>query len=341
MNRRGLSGDLQQYLQQAREALVGALGGLGEYDARRPCTPSGTNILGLVKHLVGIESSYLGDCVGRPSPLRLPWVEDGSIWDGADMWAGAEETREYILDLYRAAWSHSDASILELPLDTPAHVEWWPAERRATTLGHLAVRVVAETAQHAGHADILRESIDGRGGRDHDEIGDDIWWNAQLDRIRAAADVHRGGRPPDGGGTSMSFSDDEVAYLQSQPLARLATRSADGQPDVVPVSFEFDGTSFWVGGPGSAVLATRKFRNIGAGSEQVAMVVDDMVSFEPFIARGIRIYGRAEQPFERVGLVGPGIYLRITPTISWSWNMAGEPVGDTWYEARRTVHNGR
>lgn len=136
----------------------------------------------------------------------------------------------------------------------------------------------------------------------------------------------------------MSFTDEEVAYLQSQMLARVATLSADGQPDVVPVGFEFDGTFFWIGGSGATVADTRKFRNVQAGNHKVALVIDDMVSFDPFIARGVRIYGHAEQPFERVGMVGPGIYLRITPTISWSWNLAGNPVGDTWYESRRTVH---
>lgn len=136
----------------------------------------------------------------------------------------------------------------------------------------------------------------------------------------------------------MSFTAEETAYLRSQPLARLATVSAEGQPDVVPVSFEFDGECFWVGGPGASVLATRKFRNVMAGYLEVALVVDDMVSFDPFIARGIRIYGHAEQPIERVGVTGPGRYLCITPTISWSWNMEGAPVGDTWYESRRAVH---
>lgn len=136
----------------------------------------------------------------------------------------------------------------------------------------------------------------------------------------------------------MSFSDEEIAYLHSQPLARVATLSADGQPDVVPLAFEFDGTFFWVGGSGQTVLDTRKFRNVRAGNQQVALVIDDLVSFNPFIARGIRIYGQADQPVERVGIVGPGLYVRITPTISWSWNMAGQPVGDTWYETRRTVH---
>ena len=136
----------------------------------------------------------------------------------------------------------------------------------------------------------------------------------------------------------MSFTDAEVAYLRSQPLARLATVGADGQPDVVPVSCEFDGTHFWVGGGGESFLRTRKVRNVTGGGRDVAFVVDDLVSMDPFIARGVRVYGRGEPPVERVGLIGPGWYLRITPRVSWSWNMAGEPVGDVWYPARRAVH---
>ncbi|WP_433383690.1 PPOX class F420-dependent oxidoreductase [Actinoplanes sp. CA-142083] len=136
----------------------------------------------------------------------------------------------------------------------------------------------------------------------------------------------------------MSFTDQEIAYLRSQPVARLATVGREGQPDVVPLAFEFDGTYFWVGGSGATVFATRKFRNVAAGNQKVALVVDDMVSFDPFIARSIRVYGVAEGPFDRIGMVGPGHFLRVTPTISWSWNMAAEPVGSTWYEPRRAVH---
>jgi pyridoxamine 5'-phosphate oxidase family protein len=137
----------------------------------------------------------------------------------------------------------------------------------------------------------------------------------------------------------MSFTDEEIAYLHSQPLARLATTSSDGQPDVVPVAFEFDGSIFWVGGSGASVLTTTKIRNVVAGNRQVALVVDDLVSFDPFVVRSIRVYGLAEDPIERVGLIGPGHYLRITPTISWSWNMDGQPAGDTWYEPRRATHD--
>jgi uncharacterized damage-inducible protein DinB len=191
-----LAADLQLYLQQSRDSLLRALDDLSEYDVRRPVVPSGTNLLGLVKHLIGIEASYLGDCLGRPAPLKLSWVEDGSIWDSADMWAMAEESRDFIVDLYRRAWEHSDAAIAELPLDSPATVSWWPEEQRRTTLGHLLSRVVAETAQHAGHADIMRETIDGRGGRDNGDLGSAQWWDGYVGRIQAAADTFRSSSAP-------------------------------------------------------------------------------------------------------------------------------------------------
>lgn len=171
--------------------MLSALEGASEYDIRRPMVPSATNLLGLVKHLAGVEFGFLGDSVGRPSPVRLSWVADGSIWENADMWATAEETRQDMVALYRTAWRHSDESIDLLGPDAPAHVAWWPEARRATTLGSLLVRVVDETARHAGHADILREMIDGRGGGDHDEVGDADWWTRHTARVQRAADAHR------------------------------------------------------------------------------------------------------------------------------------------------------
>jgi pyridoxamine 5'-phosphate oxidase family protein len=136
----------------------------------------------------------------------------------------------------------------------------------------------------------------------------------------------------------MAFTAEEIGYLRSQPLARVATLGRGGQPDLVPLAFEYDGEHFWVGGVGAAVAATRKFRNVAAGRRKVALLVDDLVSLQPFIARAIRVYGVAGEPVERTGLVGPGLYARITPRVSWSWNMAGEPVGESWYEPRRAVH---
>ena len=186
----GLKADLHRYLQESRDGMLRALDGASEYDVRRPLTPSGTNLLGLVKHLAGVELGYLGNSVGRPGPV-LPWEEDGSVWEGADMWAKPEESRDYLVGLYRQAWAHSDASLAALPLDAPAEVSWWAPEKRRTTFGHLWVRVVAETARHAGHADILREGIDGQGGPDHEAQGDREWWAAYVATIQDAAEAHR------------------------------------------------------------------------------------------------------------------------------------------------------
>jgi len=176
-------------LVEVRGALLAAVEGAGEHDLRRPLTPTGTNLIGLVKHLVGVEHVYLCESFGRPAPDVLPWNEDGSVWEGADMWATAEESSEEILALYRRACAASDATIGALDLDIPGTVPHWPAEKADTTLGHLLVWVLAETAQHAGHAEIVRELVDGRTGSDTATSGTD--WTTYLARIQAAADRHR------------------------------------------------------------------------------------------------------------------------------------------------------
>ena len=137
----------------------------------------------------------------------------------------------------------------------------------------------------------------------------------------------------------MAFTEEEAAYLQSQPLARIATVGPDGQPDVTPVGFEFDGTYLYVGG--HAPERTRKFLNVEAapGSQaKVALVVDDLVSTDPWTPRGLRVYGTAEL-MQREGMFGPGAYMRITPELSWSWNLAGQAYG-SGSGPRRTVHRG-
>jgi pyridoxamine 5'-phosphate oxidase family protein len=135
----------------------------------------------------------------------------------------------------------------------------------------------------------------------------------------------------------MSFSDQEVAYLRSQRLARLATVAPDGQPDVVPVGFEFDERYLYVGGLDPA--RTRKFRNVQAGNTKVALVVDDLASVRPWSPRYLRIYGTAEL-VERPGQFGHGPYMQITPTISWSFNLDGRLfTHDRGVVPRRTVHH--
>jgi uncharacterized damage-inducible protein DinB len=160
-------GDLQRYLQASRDALLWKLEGLSEYDIRRPLTPTGTNLLGLVKHLAGVELWYFGDAFGRP-PQQRPWSPDDAR-NNADFWATAEETRGWVTGMYRYAWAHADDTIQALALDAPGHVPWWPSERSEVTLHQILVHVVAETNRHAGHADIVRELIDGTAGLQADD----------------------------------------------------------------------------------------------------------------------------------------------------------------------------
>lgn len=155
---------LHRYLRTRRDDLLGKLDGLAEYDARRPLTPTGTNLLGLVKHVASVELGYFGEVFGRPAAMELPWLDDDAEPD-ADMWASPQETREQIVELHRFSAEHSDATIEALPLDAPGAVPWWPEERRHVTLHQILVHMCAETAQHLGHADILRELIDGTTGR--------------------------------------------------------------------------------------------------------------------------------------------------------------------------------
>lgn len=186
--------DLQRYLQAARETLLWKLDGLDEYDARRPLTPTGTNLLGLVKHAAGVEVGYFGDCFQRPFDQVLPWLQDDAE-PNADMWATADESREDILDLYRRVWAHSDATINVLALDETGSVPWWPAEHRAVTLHRVLVHVVAELGRHAGHADVVRELIDGAAGllegNDNLAPGDRLWWQDYTSRLQAVAQAAR------------------------------------------------------------------------------------------------------------------------------------------------------
>lgn len=148
-------------LRRDREALLWKLDGLSEYDARRPLTVTGTNLLGLVKHVASVEARYFGEVFDRPSPEPLPRWQDH---DGSDLWATEGEARDQIIESYRRTWEHSDATIDELALDAPGHVPWWPEPYPNTNLFAILVHVLGETSRHAGHADILREGVDGRTG---------------------------------------------------------------------------------------------------------------------------------------------------------------------------------
>ncbi len=181
---------LRHYLRVGRDALLWKLDDLDEYDLRRPMTPTGTNLLGLVKHVASVSVGYLGDAMGRPFEMRLPWFADDAE-PNADLWVPADESTEFILDLHHRAAAHADATIEALDLDSPGHVPWW-GEDGQVTLQHLIMHVATETHRHAGHADIIRELIDGAVGvrRDVDNIwsGDDAdYWQTHRQRIEDAA----------------------------------------------------------------------------------------------------------------------------------------------------------
>jgi hypothetical protein len=192
----GPKADLHHYLQLAREALLWKLDGVSEYDARRPLVPSGTNLLGLVKHVAGVEGAYLGDTFGRRLELPVTGFEDDAE-PNADMWATADESRQQIVDFYRAVWAHSDATIAALDLDAEGTVPWWPADRNPVTLHMILVHMIAETNRHGGHADIVRELIDGAIGARADNSNlpdaDARWWHDHRERLERVAAEAAGG----------------------------------------------------------------------------------------------------------------------------------------------------
>jgi Protein of unknown function (DUF664) len=188
MTRLDVKGDLHNYLRGARETLVWKLDGLAEYDIRRPLTPTGTNLLGLVKHNATSHVRYFGEVFGRTHDISLPWLSRDAE-AGAEFFATPDETRDGIVALYRRAWELADATITELPLDAVGRVPWSPDG--TLTLHRVLVHVTAETQRHAGHADIVRELIDGRAGLLNGyetlSIGDPTRWGDFRDRVEASA----------------------------------------------------------------------------------------------------------------------------------------------------------
>ena len=152
---------LHDGLTKIREAVIWKTEGLSEYDVRRPLTHTGTNLLGLIKHLSVGEAWYFGAVFARPFEPHLPWWDDDAP-EGADMWVTASESRQDILETYRAVIAHADETIRALDMDAPGHVPWWP--RPDVMLHGVLVHVLIETARHAGHADILREQLDRQTG---------------------------------------------------------------------------------------------------------------------------------------------------------------------------------
>ncbi len=180
--------DFAKTLQWVRQSVLDELDGLSEYDVRRPLTRTGTNLLGLVKHLTLSEAVYLGDLFNRPFPERHPRFDDLSYRNRDWLWARENESRADTVNRYRRVWQHADATIEVLPIDASGHVPWWPQPE--VKLFNVMVHVLTETNRHAGHADILREQLYEAAGSDEpDEMGD---WKRHRERIEEAARCARG-----------------------------------------------------------------------------------------------------------------------------------------------------
>ncbi len=183
---------IHRYLDKQRTALLAKLDGVGERDVRWPMTRTGTNLLGLVKHVASIELGYFGEVFDRPSNVRLPWYDEGAETN-ADMWATAEESREDIVDAVSAGSSprrrHHRGTHARFAGPSS---RWWPPERQQVTLQQIMVHVTVEIARHAGHADIVRELIDGAAGDNDGNLPDQTaqeWATYRLQLEEAAVEA--------------------------------------------------------------------------------------------------------------------------------------------------------
>ncbi|TDT34129.1 DinB family protein [Naumannella halotolerans] len=180
---------LKRYLQSVREALVWKLEGLSEYQARRPMTPTGTNLAGIVKHCANVEIGYFGPTFGRSWPTEEA-VTDQQFADDPqlDWYLTENQDVAWVLDFYRRVWVFADATIDQFPLDSVGTVPHWPADRNQRTLAQIVIHVLSDLDRHAGHADILREQIDGAAGlqQGNDNLyGGD--WDSYVQRLERLA----------------------------------------------------------------------------------------------------------------------------------------------------------
>ncbi len=187
----GFKADLHRYLMRAREALVWKLDGLTEYEVRRPMVATGTNLLGLVKHVAYTEAGYLGEVFGRPFPEPNP-ADEPDAEPNVEMWATATESRRGdpgpLPEGVGARGCHRRGA-------RPRHAGLGALVARRLAgecrLQTVMVHVIAETNRHAGHADIVRELLDGSAGLNptHSNLPDvdPSWWPEYVRRLESVA----------------------------------------------------------------------------------------------------------------------------------------------------------
>lgn len=179
---------LKKYYQETCESLLWKVDGLSETQLRMPLTPTGTNLLGLLKHVAWTDAGYLGEIFDRP--FEHPVMERIDAEPDSDLWAAADEPAEMIKDFARAAWQHTYRTIDDLDLAAPGQVPWWSSGD--VTLHQILVHLINENSQHLGHADILRELTDGAAGMrpDNSNLPDNSaeQWAAHHSRLQAIAE---------------------------------------------------------------------------------------------------------------------------------------------------------
>jgi uncharacterized damage-inducible protein DinB len=251
-----------QHLDAAREGLIWKLDGLSDYDLRRPVTRTGTNLLGIVKHVALVESGYLGSCFGRPVAAPVPVFDPAQV--NSDMWATVDESRDFIVGFYQRVAQGSAATVDAVDLDERGTVPHWPEERRHPTLQELLVRMVGETNRHAGHADIVREVIDGSVG-----VGpagtklpaeDEEWWVAYRHHLEEVASSFDPDQPEP---VAASVTAGTPPGRATRPCGRPATATpATSPPAADDPSASRDGVPVDAGDHG---VARRTGAAVGAG----------------------------------------------------------------------------
>lgn len=183
---------LHHYLKATREDLIWKLDGLSEREARLPCTPTGNNLLGVLKHCLNVEAGYFGPTFGRQFPTPEELVPDQGYDEDpqADWYAREDETKDELIDLYRRVAVFADQTIDQLSLDAPGRVPWWRPDSPDVTLQRIIVHVICDLARHAGHADIMREQHDGAIGwqRENTNIPHEHDWPAYVAKLTKIAD---------------------------------------------------------------------------------------------------------------------------------------------------------
>ncbi|MFB9237989.1 DinB family protein [Plantactinospora siamensis] len=178
---------LKDYLRGARGVLLWKLDGLSERDLRLPRTPTGTNLLGIVKHALHTEVGYFGPTFGREWPTPDELVPADGADPQADWYATETETAAGVIDLYRRVQAFADETVDALPLDAVGHVAHWG--NAEVTLHEIMVHTIVDLQRHAGHADILREQLDGAAGLlpTNGNLPDAADWPAYTRRLTAIA----------------------------------------------------------------------------------------------------------------------------------------------------------